>query len=164
MLASSSVFRGRTYSRPRNRYNRESVLDRIRLLFDLMRAQHGWTQVVFAAKAGVSQPKLSHYLSGRYSPDLESLATIAQNLKVSMEWLVFGSGPMWAEDLQNRGIGVNEAVLAMSTVMTDVANQLRRSVIPRAGEEQVDALGIDESIKDILEHQVMGLARQKVGA
>jgi transcriptional regulator with XRE-family HTH domain len=134
---------------PRSRkvYNREAILERIRLLVNILKVQAGWNQVDFSNKTGLSMPKLSHYMSGRYSPDLDSLAMVAEKLGVSMEWLVFGSGPMWAKDLAFRGIGLNEAVLAMASTMTDIADSLRRSVIAKEGE---DPLGIDMGIEDIL--------------
>jgi transcriptional regulator with XRE-family HTH domain len=148
--------------RPRKKYDRMAVLERIRLLVDLMRVQANWNQVDFARKSGLTTPKLSHYLSGRYRPDLDSLASIAEKLGVSVEWLVFGSGPIWSRDIENRGIGQNEAVLAFSSVLNDIADSLRRSVIPKEDEE--DPLGIDIAIENILADRLDNVIQGQIPA
>lgn len=147
--------------RPRKRYDRMAVLDRIQLLMDIMRVQANWDQTEFAAKAGLTPPKLSHYLSRRHRPDIDSLASIAERIGISMEWLVFGAGPIWARDLDLRGIGPNEATMAMASVLRDLADAMAQSVVAKPG---ADRTGVDRAVQRILNERMEAYKLNAAGA
>ena len=129
--------------RERQVYDSARVAKRIRLLVDIMRNQAEWSQADFARKVEIGPSRLSHYLNGTYQPQTEAIARICWKLGISAEWLIFGSGPMWQKDLPTHGIGIDECVIALSSVLVDVADHLRRTVVTREGEDSMRGEEID---------------------
>lgn len=122
--------------RDRKDYDRSLVADRVRLLVEILNHQAGWTKAEFARRCSLSPSQLSHYLAGTHDPEIDSLAKMAGALGVSMEWLIFGAGPMWAADLDTDGYGPAEATLAIASLLDDVSNELRRTVARKAPDDE----------------------------
>lgn len=55
------------------------------------------TQAVLARHAGVNPSTVSHWVTGRREPDLDTINVVAGFLRVTPAWLAFGEGPMSAE-------------------------------------------------------------------
>ncbi len=52
-----------------------------------------------ARETGINRRTLEYYLTGKSEPKISKIADIAQATKVSLEWLVFGEGPMMRDHL-----------------------------------------------------------------
>lgn len=137
--------------RTRQTYDRSTVADRVRLLVEIMSHQGSWSKAEFARRCQLSASQLSHYLAGTHDPDINSLAKIAGGLGVSMEWLVFGAGPMWAQDLPQEGYGASEATLALSALLEDLAMELRRTVARKLpSDEEKTTLDEEEGLGQVV--------------
>jgi len=60
-------------------------------------------QVIVAKIFGVSQKAVNKWLEGISLPDTMRIAVIAEKLKVNVEWLTYGSGPINSEPLPGMG-------------------------------------------------------------
>lgn len=147
-----------TPERSRRNFDPADVLGRIRLLVDIKKHQEGWTQAEFARKVGIGAARLSHYLAGTYTPQIEAIARIADRLGVSTEWLIFGSGPMYKQDLAREGIGLTEATIALSSVLADIAKGIRLAVSPKATEDMAggdaEELELDRAVRELFRSRV----------
>lgn len=137
--------------RKRKPYNREEVRGRLKQLVELMKRQAGWTQADFARRVGLSESRLTHYLVGSYYPQMDAVAGVAQGIGVSLEWLAFGSGPIWYKDLQVGGVGTREASLALSAVLREMGDALEEAVFPSDGEVNPVARSAGKTLQNILE-------------
>lgn len=73
----------------------DQIKDRIKALMD----HQGMTQKVFAQLTGISEGSLSGVFNGRTKPTLAMVDSIHASLpKVSLSWLLYGSGPMVSDD------------------------------------------------------------------
>ena len=120
-------------------YDPPAVAQRLREVVELMKVQAEWTQTDFAKKVGIGASRISHYLSGTYYPTLETIARVAGRLGISLEWLVFGVGPMWFKDLgieKSNEADVRSRVLELASVLTGIADELRKTVVKRKDEEE----------------------------
>lgn len=69
----------------------EEMKDRIA---HIIRAKN-MTAAEFAAQLGIQPSNVSHLLAGRNNPSLEFVKKLKENFpEYSLEWIVFGSGPM----------------------------------------------------------------------
>lgn len=55
------------------------------------------TQAGLAQHAGVTPSTVSHWVTGRREPDLDTINAVAGFLRVTPAWLAFGEGPMCSE-------------------------------------------------------------------
>lgn len=60
-------------------------------------ADRGVTQAELAQHAGVNPSSVSHWVTGRREPDLDTINAVAGRLRVNAAWLAFGEGPMLAD-------------------------------------------------------------------
>lgn len=64
----------------------------------IMESQH-MTQKVFAQFTGISEGSLSGVFNGRTRPTIQMIDAIHEHLpKVSVMWLMYGTGPMYSDD------------------------------------------------------------------
>lgn len=56
--------------------------------------ERGLTQASLAHRAGVNPSSVSHWVTGRREPDLDTINSVAGFLGVSPAWLAFGDGEM----------------------------------------------------------------------
>lgn len=69
----------------------------------LMENQH-MTQKIFAQFTGISEGTLSGIFNGRTRPTLQIVENIHQHFpKISINWLMFGTGPMYASNSPTAG-------------------------------------------------------------
>lgn len=80
--------------RPSDRADQSAIGARVRAL----RAATGWGQAKFAAAAGVSKPVITKCEHAEVTPDLKSILGIASAFGVSVNWLVTGQGPIFADE------------------------------------------------------------------
>lgn len=64
----------------------------------LKKIRGGLGQSHFAKKIGVSQSSLSLYEIGSRVPDATTLGVICNNFRISPEWLLMGTGPMYRDE------------------------------------------------------------------
>lgn len=60
-------------------------------------SERGATQAGLAQHAGVNPSTVSHWVTGRREPDLDTINSVAGFLRVNPAWLAFGEGAMSAE-------------------------------------------------------------------
>jgi len=61
-------------------------------------SERGATQAGLAQHAGVNPSTVSHWVTGRREPDLDTINAVAGFLRVNPAWLAFGEGAMSADD------------------------------------------------------------------
>lgn len=86
--------------------------------------ERGLTQAVLARRAGVNPSSVSHWVTGRREPDLDTINSVAGFLGVSPAWLAFGVGEM-----------VDGTATAPADAPDD-ATSLRAPVVVRDGFDQ----------------------------
>ena len=62
--------------------------------------RQGTSRRAFAQKIGITESTLRNYEKGVSQPDAQILVTLCQKLNILPEWLLLGSGPMLATDIQ----------------------------------------------------------------
>lgn len=71
----------------------------------IMESQH-MTQKVFAQFTGISEGSLSGVFNDRTRPTIQMIEAIHAHLpKVSVEWIMFGTGPMYIDDNNGQAHG-----------------------------------------------------------
>lgn len=118
--------------RKRGPFVKEDVARRLAILVDTFVAQ-GWSKREFADAVGWDSAKLSNYLGGRYLPELDSMVPVAERLGFSFEWIVFGSGPVFAEDLNTGGLGPRECALLVSRLLHEASTEITDAVVAGDG-------------------------------
>jgi transcriptional regulator with XRE-family HTH domain len=140
-------------------YSGEETRKRLRELIDYMRDKHGWRQADFARKVGISTSRLSHYLAGTYYPQIDALTNIASKLGISLEWLIYGKGPVWIADLENPNTaGTNETILAIASLLTDIADNMRQLVLQKNERPEPADTGL------AIENALAALVRERLRA
>ena len=90
--------------------------DRIR---QIMESQH-MTQQVFAQFIEMSPASLSSIFNGRTKPTLNIVEAIKKKIPdISIDWLMFGSGPMYLEAKRSAEVPVGEKVPTTQNPMFD---------------------------------------------
>lgn len=72
---------------------RMNIGERIRLL------RGNETRKSFAEKIGIHQQTLYIYEKGKRDPDRETIEKICLNLKINVNWLIFGKEPKYTEEV-----------------------------------------------------------------
>jgi len=76
----------------------------------------------FAQKCGLTESLVRRYLSGDSLPVIDVLATFADVLRVNVEWLATGNGPMW------RGAGPGGVLEVNLDLLTNVIEAVEESI------------------------------------
>lgn len=113
------------------RFQKSAIVERIRTVVEIMRLYAGWRQSDFAEQTGISASRLSHYLAGHYHPRVDTLAQISDRLGVSLDWLVFGVGPIWRETTPTAEDGSTDAVVAAATMLTDMGKKMLEALVAK---------------------------------
>lgn len=132
--------------RPRGRYEPGDINDRVLALFEIYRRHRGWSQREFADAAGLTASQISHYRSRTHHPQVDVVARVAERLGVSLEWLVFGAGPIWRDDLEHDGIGRRECAMLIARVLRILARRVQAVAIGSADDEEISRI-VDEAFE-----------------
>ncbi|MBM6992390.1 MAG: helix-turn-helix transcriptional regulator [Prevotella sp.] len=88
--------------------------DRIR---KIMEGQH-MSQKVFAQFTGISEGSLSGVFNGRTRPTLQMVESIHAKLpNVSVNWLMFGTGPMYLDEVNSSGTSEDDQTSEVSPLL-----------------------------------------------
>lgn len=85
----------------------------------LMENQH-MTQKIFAQYTGISEGTLSGIFNGRTRPTLQIVDNIHQRFpKISIDWLMFGNGPMYVSNSSTAGGNAQQSNSAAGDATVD---------------------------------------------
>lgn len=85
----------------------------------LMENQH-MTQKIFAQYTGISEGTLSGIFNGRTRPTLQIVDNIHQHFpKISIDWLMFGNGPMYVSNSPTTGDNAQPSDSAATSTSVD---------------------------------------------
>jgi|SRR5919202_4850242 transcriptional regulator with XRE-family HTH domain len=106
----------------RDEYMRDATADKLGRIVSNMRTEHGFTQIQFAEKLGISQSQLSAIESGRQVPTFATMLNVSKVLnqepigfviRLLAESIIlkdFAPGTLKEEDFQELGKSVTENV------------------------------------------------------
>ncbi|MHC5215873.1 helix-turn-helix domain-containing protein [Enterococcus sp. LJL128] len=109
------------------------------------RIAKGWTQLEFAKKCGLSNNYYSSIENGKNSPSLDKLRVIADNLDVSLIYLLNDT----IEDTENR---VEKEIRRIGNLFEDIPSQSRELVQGLIVQAARLRILLDDNWKDILEN------------
>ncbi|MDL2279687.1 helix-turn-helix domain-containing protein [Desulfovibrio sp. OttesenSCG-928-G11] len=97
------------------------------------------SQAALAARLGIPQTTLSNYEKGRNEPNFATLAQLCFELRVNVEWLLFGSGPMVRDADPERPVPPAEDSAYTAVRLKKLEEQLARALAEK-DEARDDAL------------------------
>ncbi|BBL00815.1 hypothetical protein A3BBH6_10510 [Alistipes onderdonkii subsp. vulgaris] len=132
-----------------------NITERLREIIDYL----GLTPNAFAAKIGISQPRMRNYLTGR-DPDFETLSQICITfVNIDPRWLLTGDGDMLLPSVALGATNPSASTLELAIIKTQAETILKQQQFindhfmelhqkkispPRVGEEYPDKEHIKE--------------------